>query len=120
VKLDAQTDTDSDSRGQGPASAAATQPVGRAWGWLGALLVLVVAAWAFDTLVLPLALAPTASEEAARAAEVAWWALTLLTAGTGTLAAAHLLLRCPIEAVPAALARALEHARGGPSEDDRP
>ena len=66
---------------------------GTAWIWLGALLVVVVAAWAFDAWVLPLALAPTASEELARAAEVAWWALTLLTAGTGGIATIHLLPR---------------------------
>ncbi|HVG96903.1 MAG TPA: hypothetical protein VNK05_08385 [Chloroflexota bacterium] len=71
-------------------------PAGRAataWVWLGALLVIVVAAWAFDAWILPLALAPTASEELARAAEVAWWALTLLTVATGGIAAVHLLPR---------------------------
>ena len=64
-----------------------------AWVWLGALLVIVVAAWAFDAWILPLALAPTASEELARAAEVTWWALTLLTVATGGIAAIHLLPR---------------------------
>ena len=81
--------------GVAPAEArpAAAGRAGRTWVWLGALLVLVLTAWAFDAWVLPLALAPAATDEQARAAEVVWWALTVLTAGTGFLAAAHLLPR---------------------------
>jgi Na+/proline symporter len=73
--------------------AAAARRVGRAWVWLGALLVLVLTAWAFDAWVLPLALAPAATDEQARAAEVTWWALTVLTAGAGFFAAAHFVPR---------------------------
>jgi hypothetical protein len=93
VKFDAPAGTSHENR---PATTKTVAPAARAataWVWLGALLVIVVAAWAFDALILPRALAPTASEELARAAEVAWWALTLLTVATGGIAAVHLLPR---------------------------
>jgi hypothetical protein len=94
VKFDLLAGTSPEPRAVAKSTTAAPAVrAGTAWAWLGALLVVVVAAWAFDAWVLPLALAPTASEELARAAEVAWWALTLLTAGTGGIAAIHLLPR---------------------------
>ena len=93
MKFDAPAGTSPENRPATEQTAAPASRAATAWVWLGALLVIVVAAWAFDAWILPLALAPTASEELARAAEVAWWALTLLTVATGGIAAVHLLPR---------------------------
>jgi steroid delta-isomerase-like uncharacterized protein len=64
---------------------------GRAWGWLAALILVALAGAAYDAWWLPLAMAPAATDELSRAAEVGWWARVLLTAVTACFASVHLL-----------------------------
>jgi hypothetical protein len=76
-----------------------------------------LAAAVFDAWLLPWALGPTATDELARAAEVAWWAFSVLLAGTASLAAAQLL---PLLRAGPALSPAAGGAAPAPEATARP